>query len=238
MYRLMPAALLLMALALAGCQEPSRPTMSMDRAVSSSDLDQLKRHLYWKSNVNLADLNGDFPLHVAARNGRVTIARELVTHGADPGVLNRHGKTPLEVALANGKTQVAQMLIEHGAPLNPQDMLRRLTREGIADRDVFEFLLRRGADIDLPDARGETPLHTAISEGHLGTVSRLIGYGANVNQADAKGRLPLEIAQSQGKGPNSINIVDILIRNGARATTRTGITPGPNQSLKTQGKQE
>jgi len=111
-------------------------------------------------------------------------------------------------------------------------------RAGLADRDVFEFLMRRGADIGLPDTKGEPLLHIAISRGHLGTVSRLIGYGAEVNQTDSKGRLPLDIAQSLGKGPNSTEILDILIRNGARATTRADIAPGQNQTLKTKGTQE
>lgn len=236
MYRLLPTVLLLMTAALAGCQEPSRPTMNIDRAVGSSDLDQVKRHLYWKTNVNLADLSGDFPLHVAARNGHVTIARELVTHGADPGVVNRSGKTPLEVALENGKTQVAQMLIEQGVPLNPQDMLFTLARDGNSDRDVFEFLFRRGAKVDRPDAKGETLLHIAISEGHLGTVSRLIGYGAEVNQADANGRLPLDIAQSKDIGPYSTNIVELLIRNGARATTHPPESvPAPTSQSRPRG---
>jgi uncharacterized protein len=229
-YRRLSAALLLVALALAACEQPARPTISLYRAVHIGDLDQVKRHLYWKTDINQADVEGDFPLHLAARMGGVPIARELVIHGADPLTLDAAGNTPLEVALAHGKTQVAQMLLEQGVPLDPQAMLVKLVRAGISDRDTFGFLMRRGANVNLADAGGKTPLHVAIESGHLATIPRFLAHGADVNQLDGQGRWPLELARSLDKDPDRRAIIQLLERYGARA--------GANRSTKSQGKQE
>ncbi len=98
--------LALTALLLSGCSEPPRPTITLYRAIHSGDLDQIKRHLYWGTDVNQPDPDGDYPLHVAARRGRVVISKELLSHGADPNAENLAGATPLRVALGAGKTQV------------------------------------------------------------------------------------------------------------------------------------
>lgn len=220
MKTLLPVVSLSLAMSLLACSEPAPPTMSLYLAVERGDLDQVKRHLYWNTEIGRPDATGDLPLHVAAGAGRVDIARRLVRHGADPLALNAAGETPLEVALANGKTQVAQMLVEQGTPLDAQAMLVKQVAAGVSDRDVFEFLLRRGAQVNRADADGNTPLHIAILRGHLATVGRLLIYGADVNQKDGSGRLPLDLARtvaSNREHPDGRDILKLLERSGARA---------------------
>ena len=205
------------ALSLAGCMEPAAPTVNLHRAVEIGDIDQVSRHIYWKSNLDLPDAHGDPPLHVAARAGRVAITRELARKGADIGALNAAGKTPLEVALEHGRTRVASMLIDQGAPLDAQGMLVALVEAGVIDRDTLNFLVNEGAQLDEPDPHGDAPLHVAIRNGHLETVRRLILAGADVNQAAGDGRLPLRIARESATGRDARFIVSSLERNGARA---------------------
>ena len=212
-----PTLMLTAALSLAGCTEPAAPTVNLHRAVEIGDLDQVSRHIDWKSNLDLPDAHGDPPLHVAARAGRVAITRELARKGADIGALNAAGQTPLEVALEHGRTRVANMLIDQGAPLDAQGMLVALVEAGVIDRDTLNFLVNEGAQLDEPDPHGDAPLHVAIRNGHLETVRRLILAGADVNQAAGDGRLPLRIARESAPGRDARFIVSSLERNGARA---------------------
>lgn len=224
MYRPLSTFLLMAALLTGACSEPAQPTLSLYSAVHTGDLDQVMRHIYWKSDIDQPDIDGNRPLHVAARDGRVRIARALVEGGADPEATDADGHTALRVALDNGKTQVAQMLLEHGARLDPQTMLRALVQAGVSDRDSFELLLRRGAALDQTDAQGETLLGLAIAGGHLETVSRLVSLGADVSRPDRAGRRPLDIARELAAhgGTDSRDIVELLERNGARPSPSQG----------------
>jgi ankyrin repeat protein len=205
--------LALTALLLSGCSEPPRPTITLYRAIHSGDLDQIKRHLYWGTDVNQPDPDGDYPLHVAARRGRVVISKELLSHGADPNAENLAGATPLRVALGEGKTQVAQVLAEKGAADDPQDLLFDLVRDGVTDRDSLKFLVDRGADVNATDADGDAPLHIAVRNNQLLLVKRLIDQEADVNLPDGQGRTPLEIAAVN----ENRYITNELARYGARA---------------------
>ncbi len=208
---------LLTTLLLGGCDDPAHPTVDLSRAVRVGDLDQIKRHVYWKTDLNQADRDGNHPLHVAARAGQVGIARELVQHGASLVAVDGAGRTPLELALINGRTQVAVMLVKEGATVNAQAILLALVRAGVADRDSFAFLLRRGADLNRPDAHGAAPLHLAVGLGHLETVKRLIARGADINQPDGSGRTPLALALGlDPKGTNTAAIRQALQQSGAR----------------------
>jgi ankyrin repeat protein len=190
--------LALTTLLLAACSEPPQPTINLYRAIHAGDLDQIKRHLYWGTDVNQPDPTGDYPLHVAARRGRVVIAETLLDHGADANVRDDAGTTALEVALAHGKTQVAQVIVKAGASDEPQDLLFGLARAGISDRDSLKFLVDRGADVNLKDKNGDAPLHIAVRNDHLQLTKRLLDQGADVNLPGAEGRTPLEIAQTNG----------------------------------------
>ncbi|MFB1489488.1 MULTISPECIES: ankyrin repeat domain-containing protein [unclassified Thiocapsa] len=212
-----PTLLLIAALSLLGCTEPAAPTVNLHRAVEIGDIDQVSRHIHWKSDLDRPDAHGDPPLHVAARAGRVTIARELARKGGSIESLNAAGKTPLAVALEHGRTQVASMLVDQGAPLDAQVTLVALVEAGTIDRDTLNFLVNAGAQLDRPDPNGDAPLHVAIRNGHLETVRRLILAGADVNQVAGDGRLPLRIARESAPGRDARFIVSTLERNGARA---------------------
>ena len=210
-------ALLLLALLLAACGRPQPPTVSLYRAVQVGDLEQIKRHIRWGTDLNQPDPTGDLPLHVAARAGRVSIVRELANHGASLEARNAAGETPLDLALTHGKTQVATLLLDQGARLEPQAALLALVSSGGSDRDTYDFLVRRGADLNRPDPAGETPLHLAIRHGHLAAVRRLLQRGADVNQPDGAGLTPLALARAQDpRAPQTQDIVATLRQYGAR----------------------
>jgi len=205
-------ALVLSVLLLGACGEPPPPTISLYRAVRDGDLDQIKRHVHWGTDIDQADSRGERPLHAAARRGRLIVARELLKNGADPNATNRAGETPLRIALTEGKTQLADRLLVAGATDDRQVLLFALVRAGVDDRDSLAFLAERGASVTAEDRFGATPLHIAVSDGRRLLTKRLIDLGADMDVSDATGRTPLDIAIENGDRP----IIDLLERLGAR----------------------
>lgn len=75
---------------------------------------------------------------------------------------------------------------------------------------IFDLFLLKGADINLPDKDGKTPLHYV---GHETMAQLLIARGAKVNTQDALGQTPLHRAYN-------IHIVKVLLDNGACVNVR------------------
>ncbi|KNC50725.1 uncharacterized protein AMSG_11997 [Thecamonas trahens ATCC 50062] len=68
------------------------------------------------ADVNVADADGRFPLHVAAENGRYRVVDALASaSGVDLDVVDADGKTPLHVAAEGGESKVVEHLLRHGA---------------------------------------------------------------------------------------------------------------------------
>lgn len=202
---------MLVALLLTGCGGQDEPTIGFYLAIHRGDLDQIERHIYWGTDINLADANGDPPLHVAVRQGRYVIAKLLVKHGAKIDARDLEGHTALHAALMSGRTQIAGFLVESGATFDPDALLDATVRNNVADRDVLDFLKREGADPNRQDPSGKTPLINAIEGGNRVMARMLIGIGADVNRPDKAGKRPLQYAQA-GAVPE---IVSLLTRNGA-----------------------
>lgn len=224
-------ALLLLAPLLGGCSAPPQPTISLYRAIQVGDLDQIKRHIRWGTDLNQPDSEGDLPLHVAARVGQVSIARELAGNGASLEARNKAGQTPMDLALAHGKTKVAELLLGYRVPLDPQAALVTLVGNGISDRDAFDFLIRRGADTNGPDPRGEAPLHLAVRLGHLEVVRRLLQRGAEVNRPNGAGQTPLALAQTLDPGASHAkDIIATLRQYGGRLPAETAPAPSDDST--------
>ena len=47
------------------------------------------------ANVEIEDVNGDRPIHLAAKNGHVEVVKVLFRAGADPNSLGMYGNTPI-----------------------------------------------------------------------------------------------------------------------------------------------
>ncbi|ODM88846.1 Ankyrin-3 [Orchesella cincta] len=65
------------------------------------------------TNPNVTMDNGETPMHVAARHGRLKIIRLLLQDGANPQLKARDGDTPLHFACRYGHIFVVEALLEH-----------------------------------------------------------------------------------------------------------------------------
>jgi ankyrin repeat protein len=85
------------------------------------------------------------------------------------------------------------------------------------------MLIDGGADLNVADRRGRTPLHQACDKGNGSIVTMLIDGGADLNLADGRGCTPLHLACTAGHEA----VVRILIDGGAdlSITESDGWTP-------------
>lgn len=59
------------------------------------------------------------------------------------------------------------------------------------DTTYLNFLLSKGADPNIRDAQGDTPMMTALLTGYVPGVETLLKRGGNVNLANSRGETPL-----------------------------------------------
>jgi len=95
-------------------------------------------------------------------------------------------------------------------------------------------LLRDGADPDIADAHGLTPLHQAAYWGEYEIIDLLLKAGANVNaENNGKGWTPLHSAAVSGGMRSRKEVIELLLGAGAKdaAKDKHGWTPGDYMML-------
>jgi ankyrin repeat protein len=158
---------------------------------------------------------GDTPLMVAARTGKIEAIKALLEHGAQVDKTNERGQTPLMWAAAEKNAAAVRFLLEHGAnpnaqtnpfppprkldlifsaPAPPGGMTALLFASRQNDLESVKALLAGGADINKGAADGTSPLLIAIINEHYTLAKYLLDHGADPNQADNKGRAALYAA--------------------------------------------
>lgn len=73
-------------------------------------LDTLSVLVQGGADVNLADHDGNLPLHLAAKEDHLSIVQFLVQHTSSPLHRNTKGQSPCDVARAHGRTSTADWL--------------------------------------------------------------------------------------------------------------------------------
>ncbi|CAG8493447.1 9908_t:CDS:10 [Ambispora leptoticha] len=84
------------------------------RAISSGDIQSIKKLLEQDENVLYSDENGISPLHVACAKGHSEIVSLLLEHGHPWNAIDDNGKTAAEYAKENGYNEIYQRLLEEG----------------------------------------------------------------------------------------------------------------------------
>ncbi|WP_341816915.1 ankyrin repeat domain-containing protein [Wolbachia endosymbiont (group A) of Agelastica alni] len=173
-----------------------------------------------RGDINSAESEyGWTPLHCVVYYNRKDVVSILIDQGADISAKDKDGKTPFEIASEQNHTEVANFLSEKQGEYN------RSLLNAVKKRDISEItdLLNRGADVNVKNNRGDTPLHLVARNGHLEVVEKLIENGANVNEKDIHGETPLHRAAEKGR----LEVVEKLIENGANVNEKDihGETP-------------
>ncbi|XP_062838600.1 ankyrin repeat domain-containing protein 53 [Anolis carolinensis] len=143
-------------------------------AASVGNVHWLQMCLQKAENPTQADINGFSALHTSALRGRLDCIQVMVEkYSVDVNLPSATGWCPIHLVLSK----------ENG----PRAL------------ECLTFLLSKGADVNVRNWNGMSPLHRAASEGHDKCIQALIRTGADVNAKDADGQRPIDLARMWGQ---------------------------------------
>ena len=168
-------------------------------------------------------------LLLAARRGDAAGVKLAIAHGADPNAPpppeSADQRSPLIAAATAVEPGALRALIAAGARVD--GVSGGLTALLAATRDSFDgrisavlTLLANGADPNLADDAGNTPLHFAASTRDAAVIQSLLDVGARIDAANREGMTALALACEAG----NYVVVDFLIKHGAQSDVE-GTTP-------------
>jgi len=155
------------------------------------------------ASPHVSDHEGSTMLHHAASRNDVETIRILLDSGLDIDARNNGGYTALActtTSVSNDRCAAFDALLNAGADPEISDFRQdRPLHHAMSSRNDY---MAKALIIcmDATDATGDTPLHIAVSLGHLSLVTLLIQAGAKLEIKDRFGRIPLDLAiQKQHK---------------------------------------
>lgn len=143
--------------------------------------------------------DGMTPFLRAVRSSKISLARQLLSMGADLQATDSTGLTALHLAASGGDVSMAEFLLTRGAEVNPQwegeTPLHWASYDG--RYEIVRCLLAHGADPNLTDGQGMTPLAWAakVDHGNVRVLEALLDANADASIASESGRTPLEWAK-------------------------------------------
>jgi hypothetical protein len=141
------------------------------QAAASFFIDEIKHYMY----------EGDTALHIAAAAYRTSLVPRLVAAGATVAAGNRRRQQPLHYAVDGGPGAA------HWDPA--------------AQVATVAALIDAGADPNVADAGGATPLHRAVRNRCAAAVKLLLERGADPRRKNANGSTPAQLAKrTTGRG--------------------------------------
>uniref|UniRef100_A0A8B9FD81 Uncharacterized protein n=1 Tax=Amazona collaria TaxID=241587 RepID=A0A8B9FD81_9PSIT len=93
---------------------------------------------------------------------------------------------------------------------------------------VMEYLISKGAKVDVKDKNGRTPLHRAAEKGHSDAVKALLQSGAYLYSLDMEGKTPFHLAAQNNHNESSLaKMLLKAVNAGAQinAATKEFVTP-------------
>ena len=154
------------------------------------------------------------PLIVALTKGHNDAFTFLIDKGADVNLQDHRGYTALHHAVESKNFDAVSCLVHNGADVNLFTSMYKHTplmlacQSHIHDMDAINFLLNKGANVNLQDRNGQSALHFASSDICYWLIQNL----ADVNMCDNHNCTPLMLASRN----SDFKKVAMLIENGAK----------------------
>ncbi|XP_074600327.1 multiple ankyrin repeats single KH domain isoform X2 [Brevipalpus obovatus] len=142
------------------------------------------------SDINAQiETNRNTALTLACFQGRCEVVSLLLDRKANVEHRAKTGLTPLMEAASGGYVDVGRVLLDKSADVNapPVPSSRDTALTIAADKGHFRFvelLLQRGAQVDVKNKKGSSPLWLACNGGHLDVVQLLVNAKADIDSQD------------------------------------------------------
>ncbi|KAL2784336.1 ankyrin repeat-containing domain protein [Aspergillus keveii] len=216
----------------------------MHAAIRRDDIGSVKFILDEGLDPNVRIVANRTALHLAAIRGRIAITEVLLDRGADPYLNDydpeeinrtRADETPFHYAVFRGFKALAELYLARGYPINWQNTGGQSTIWIAATRNLtspalMQYLIDIGADVNIPDLRGNTPLLATCREGaihSLDVIKPLVEAGADTNTPNTAGLTPLLAVMWWKGGKPVFDLVKFLLDHGARVDTQDEDGRGP-----------
>ena len=164
-------------------------------AASTHDVDQLRRLIDNKADINAGDYDSRSALHIAAADGHAKVVEFLLEQKADPNKKDRWACTPLLEAVRCGRAGLASLIRSKGGAM-PEEVgaVQLCAAASKGDLPSMRTLHECGIRSDAGDYDARCPLHLAAAEARILAVSFLLGVSSNPNCMDRWGSTPLDDA--------------------------------------------
>ncbi len=151
----------------------------------------------------------------AIRKGEATVIKRIIDNGYQLNLTNKNGYTPLCWAMLYRQSEIVKMLVEAGANPNagkyPALTCGSSFKKHKSKDKIIEYLISKGADINLARYDGLTPLILAVMHGTDELVESMVLNGADVNYIHSSGKRALDWAEFKKRD----RLVSFLRAHGA-----------------------
>jgi len=179
------------------------------------NIEIVKLLLDHNADSNIQDKNGSTALIYEAQDfePNIEILKLLLDYDANPNIQNNLGHTALIYAVENNLKHVLKSTLNMWSMVNIQD------NKEDTDQTTVGILLHYGANTNIQDNQGMTPLMHAVKKGLPETIKPLLDYGADIYKQDNQGMTALDLAQNR----NHQTIIDLLIKAKEKADNSSNV---------------
>jgi hypothetical protein len=135
------------------------------------------------------------PLFQAVESGDEATVRSFLAAGHDPDCRNESGMPLLLFASVNKRVGIVGLLLSSGAEVDSRDRDGRTSLHLTRSTDVVQILLDHGANPNVTDTRGRTPLMYGAQWNDAYKVLLLLNRGARVDMVSCDGADAIALCQ-------------------------------------------
>ncbi|KAJ6002676.1 hypothetical protein N7451_005223 [Penicillium sp. IBT 35674x] len=165
------------------------------------------------ADPNMETNSGTTILHTSGATDKELLPLLMATGRMDINKASKEtGKRPLHFRLSGAHPESLSMFLVYKPDVNATDINGNsaLHMASSTNKGILDALLAAGADVNLQNKAGDTPLHIDSHE----NISWLLHAGANIEARNHKGQTPLF------RNFADVNCRQLLIKHGARLDTR------------------
>lgn len=214
-------------------QKFKTPIEIFQEVLQQGKSEDIKKFIDGHSVLNVSDNHGwNMLLHSIVAKNDIAI-KYLLEKGSTINYKDNYENTPLMCAVYTRNRELIDVIIKNGGNINDRNAYGISALMLICSmtdmNDIAKLLIDYGADVNLKDVTGKTPLMNAVISGNIETLELLIKNGSLVEEKDNIGDTALMkvMCRKNSDFLTNIKIVNILMDNGADVNTRNkfGISP-------------